>query len=755
MDRKIWKNPELEKALDESQAPLWFWNDRLENEEILRQLKLQTEAGVRCTIPHGRGMGKGGYIGGYLDDDWMEKIRTVLEYKKEHDEPLWLYDEMDWPAGTCNQTVTKDEDLRERYLSFQTIEIPAGRHFTCQLRDIRENPLFGLKKEDDLSAYHFNVFFYEESKDYSGEGIRKIGNRFYRKKAIEPYIIFAPLVPSVEYFSKEDSYAVIVTVRTDPYRPYGSLSLNYLDSRAAETFLKSTYDRYYNEFPEYFGSVIKAVFNDETRMHNAFAWTDTFEDEFQKRKGYSFLASAPDLILQGNESGITRCDYYDVLSMLYQENYFGVLKKWCGEHGISLFAHLLGEETIANQARFSGDYMRQYRNIDCPGVDHLGKGIGSLNAKYAVSAARSYGKENIGVEIFAGCGWDLTFSEYIRMVTWMFQQGVQMIINHGFFYSIRENRGNDWPPSEFFQWKEWNRMPQANAMTRRLHYALSGGRPLAEVLVWHPMESFWMHYMGNEFFKTACERGPLIEDEEASRIDRGMQLLMNGLSEQNIDFDLIHTDALDHYGIKGSCIENRLNHEEYRVLVLPYAEAMPEGAVRLAADFVSSGGRVILFGEKIRQVLPKADEEILSQKLAFLNDASRCARIEDGDFEALYKELNQSIRHPMKIVEGVSTNKNLHPCYENRLIDPFIHTGEDISGVSYIRYEKDGKTETFFVNYDNEPCSIKVSVRSRSLPEVWDSYTGEIAPCEAQKEGDSFIVPLTLPSGYGIFLVTD
>ena len=66
--------------------------------------------------------------------------------------------------------------------------------------------------------------------------------------------------------------------------------------------------------------------------------------------------------------------------------------------------------------------MRQYRNIDCPGVDHLGKGIGSLNAKYAVSAAEAMGKKTSG-QIFAGCGWDLTFSEYIRMVTWMFQQG--------------------------------------------------------------------------------------------------------------------------------------------------------------------------------------------------------------------------------------------------------------------------------------------------------------------------------------------
>lgn len=40
-------------ALDESQCPLWFWNDRLEEAELLRQLELKTDVGVKCTIPHG------------------------------------------------------------------------------------------------------------------------------------------------------------------------------------------------------------------------------------------------------------------------------------------------------------------------------------------------------------------------------------------------------------------------------------------------------------------------------------------------------------------------------------------------------------------------------------------------------------------------------------------------------------------------------------------------------------------------------
>ena len=45
MEKNIWKSPKEAQILDEAQTPLWFWNDKLETEELKRQLKLQTEIG--------------------------------------------------------------------------------------------------------------------------------------------------------------------------------------------------------------------------------------------------------------------------------------------------------------------------------------------------------------------------------------------------------------------------------------------------------------------------------------------------------------------------------------------------------------------------------------------------------------------------------------------------------------------------------------------------------------------------------------
>lgn len=117
MNKKMFQNPEHCKALTESESPLWFWNDKLEKEELLCQTEMTSDIDVTYNIPHVRV----GY-GGYFDEEWMGYIQTGPEYKKKHDEPVWLYDEFTWPAGTCNREFTKKEEFCEQYLTFRKIQ---------------------------------------------------------------------------------------------------------------------------------------------------------------------------------------------------------------------------------------------------------------------------------------------------------------------------------------------------------------------------------------------------------------------------------------------------------------------------------------------------------------------------------------------------------------------------------------------------------------------------------------------------------
>lgn len=740
MKKEIWKNPFPEKSLDEAQSPLWFWNDKLEKEELLRQLKMKSETGVASTIPHARTNGGEGYIGGYLDEEWFENVRTVLEYKKEHDEPVWLYDEIDWPAGTCNKTVTRKEENREQYLTFRREWIPAGTAFRAQVKDLTGKPLFRVREETDKSQYAFNLFILDAET--------------YEKYDITKYFKYLIFGPELEFMSDRDSWAYVAKIHVDSYAYGGSGQMNYLSREAAEDFLQSTYDKYYDRFSEYFGSTVKCFFNDETRMCNPLAWSVDFPEVFRARKGYDLMPRLVDLALPGEKAGRTRCDYFDVLAYLFQENYFGTLHRWCKAHGVKLYAHLLGEETLHGHVRYSGDYMRQNKYLDIPGGDHLGKGIGSLNIKYTSSSAHSYGHDLSAVEVFAGCGWDMTFEEYTRIVSWMYQQGMQIIINHGFFYSDRGDRKNDWPPSQFFQWQGWPRMKEGNAMIRRLYYAMTGGMNEMDILVYNPIESMWLNYEPDMNYTHGFAEGPFLANGRAVKTDREMQLLLSGLMSENLDYELLHKDAVGNFEASGGKIKNIKTGQEFSVLILPMCRVMPVEAAKLCRDFAVQGGKILALDEIPVYAMPREEDEALGGIFREIAETGNLTILPVEEKEALYGKIREVIPMPVAIIDGAKRAANNHPCYPAWLIDPYMHGGEDLSGIQFVRYRKDGKRNTLFVNYSAEPETITVRLEAGEEPEVWDTFTGEIRKAQILKRnGGSYLVEMTLPCNYGVFLV--
>lgn len=490
-------------------------------------------------------------------------------------------------------------------------------------------------------------------------------------------------------------------------------------------------------------------------MCNALVWSWEFPDEFKRRKGYDITPHLYKLIRLGHESGRIRCDYFDVLAYLYQENYFGRLQKWCHTHDVELYAHLLGEETLFGHVKYSGDYMRQSRFQDQVGSDHLGKGIGSLNVKFTSSSAHSYGKDSTAIELFAGCGWGLTFEEYIRIVTWSFQQGMKIVCNHGFFYSDRDERKNDWPPSQFFQWQGWDRMKEANVMTRRLHYALTGGITEADILVYNPIETLWLHYIPDQHFTHAFYQGPYLKSEQAAKLDHEYQLLLNGLSSENLDFEIIHKDAVDNFKVEQGKIINHLNGQAFSVLILPMCEVLPYEAAELCYDFIHSGGTVIALNTIPTMSMPRKKDKKLNDIFDSILSNERFIMLDIQDKIRLFNSLRNVIPSPIWISKGTKGTTNNHPVYPDFLIDPYMHDGEDISGVLFTRYIKDGYRNTLITNYSDIPETIQIDVVTDEVPEIWDTFTGEISAANVvSKQDNIFKVELALPCNYGIVLVS-
>lgn len=742
MNKEIWKNPKIVRELDEAETPLWFWNAKLEKEELIRQLKLQTEIGVKATNPHARTENGAGYCGGYLDEEWFDAMQVVLDYKKENGEKMWLYDEIDWPAGTCNKTVTKNEKFREHYVTVDTLPVPAGRPFRVQLRTFDESIPFGMGPETDFSEVPFNIHIVDA----------KTGKPYDLTK----YLQFSMFGPELEFEAEKDAIAYVTHVRVDAYDYGGDESVNYLDGNATDTFLKSTYDLYYERMGADFGDTITTVFNDETRMCNAIPWSHEFAEVFKERHGYDIRQELYRVILPGNENGRVRIDYYDTVAYLYQTRYFGRIYDWCRKHNLKFFAHLLGEETPFGHVRYSGDYLRQNRFMDVVGADYLGKGIGSLNLKFTAAGAHSYGIKETAVEIFAGCGWDLTFDEYTRMITFAYQKGMQAIINHGFFYSTEGERANDWPPSEFFQWKYWYRQSEGNDMIRRLQYAMTGGINEAEILAYMPTEALQLHYLPDQNFRHAFAKGAFLGDEKAVRIDRELQLIFNRLLSASMDFDLAHRDALENFEVSGRKIVNTASGQEFSVLLLPMCEVLPLEMAEKALAFAKAGGRIVAIDELPSLGISKAEDERVREISAEILASGRVTVIAAEEKDAIVKALYEEIPHPVTITKGCDHSENLHPAYPSYLIDPYMHTGEEMTGVQFVKYLKDDKRNTLIMNYSDEPTVIEVRVEtSGDVPEVWDTLTGEIRNGEVvSAEAGAYTIRVELPCSHGVFVVS-
>lgn len=728
MDKAIFKNPKNINDLDIAQSPFWFWNDKLEKEELLRQMKLMSEKGVKNAIPHGRH----GFIGEYLDDTWFENIELVLDYKRKNKETTWIYDEINWPAGTCGMTITKNEDFREQFLEFNIVNLKKGDlyRYLC------------IESTVNVTAY------FKESATYidlmKNNSVGWTGIEFQCPEDCEIY----------EINIKIDQYVGVNSLSSTELGE-GSNSVNYLNREATLAFLESTYEKYYDRFKEDFGTIIKAFFNDETRLCNAFPWTQEFSDTFLKLKNYDIRPKLHFLLIESEEAGRVRCDYFDVVAYLYQQNYIKVIAQWCEDRNVALAAHLLNEETLAGQVRYNGDFMRQLKYMTYPGIDHLGKGIGSLNAKYGSSAALNNGKSNFHCEVFAGCGWDMTMYETIRITSWLFQQGVQVIINHAFFYSDREERANDWPPSQFFQWKEWDKMEMYNNMLRRLYYALVDETFLeTDVLIYNPVESFWFNYIGNQKFKHGyLTFGPKIEGERALYIDNELQKLMCALQDENLDYTMFSSDIIENFKVENGCLLNKLTNVRYKIFILPMTDIIPLELLELLKEFLDSGGQVAAIDCLPKYALNREDDERLLSILNSIRDRIDIFSIKD--INSVFDYINSKANQPLKILEGVSKAKHNKNCYGEFIEDPYLHDGEDVTGVMYSRFISKDTRKYFFLNLNNKNEKITIEVESKTVPELWDPLTGEtIEPEVINKQDDKYTMKIELNHGYGSILVT-
>ena len=126
-----------------------------------------------------------------------------------------------------------------------------------------------------------------------------------------------------------------------------------------------------------------------------------------------------------DEAWRVKADYYDVWSGMFGETFFGVQADWAAENNVEYLVHLNHEEQglrldlPEDLTRNEGDFFRDMRHVQVPGIDNLTQLIPSLVhtpdgtwnvnnnfPKLASSAAHLFGRPKVWTEDGGGPGID-------------------------------------------------------------------------------------------------------------------------------------------------------------------------------------------------------------------------------------------------------------------------------------------------------------------------------------------------------------
>ncbi len=419
---------------DHAGIPFWSWNDRLEENELRRQIRNMKELGMQGFFMHARG----GLETEYMSKEWFDAVRICIEEAQRLDMQAWAYDENGWPSGFAGGELLKDP-----------------RNHACGLV-CQQTEIYPQPEESILGVYVVTP-----------SGARRVD---------------APCGAPI--------YTVICRRRDFSY-------VDTMNRAVTEQFIAATHERYKQEIaPEHFGSVMPGFFTDEPQYFRyGTPWSDTFVEEFPKRFGYDVRDALPSLFSEFEGAKEKRYDYRLFCHEKFYSDFMQPIYEWCDRNGVQLTGHGIEEWGLDWQMTCCGGIMPFYLYQHLPGIDYLGRGLRNLlGAKQLGSVCAQTGKTRALSEMFACCGWDVTPKELKRIAELQFVGGVNLICEHLYPYSERGQRKNDYP-NHYSEHNPWQKhFGQFEAYFAHLGAALAQGREVADTLVLHPIRSAYLDY---------------------------------------------------------------------------------------------------------------------------------------------------------------------------------------------------------------------------------------------------------------------
>lgn len=667
--------------------PKWIWNaplPQIDAEEIRRQFK-----GFRDRDGYGGMMIVLWGEDGYFSEEYIQKYGQALDIAAELGLTVILWDENGFPTGFAGgELAACFPQYAARRLDMTAVDVPDPAAVDLPVPDGKLMAAVAMEK-------------------HTGERIDLTGSVTEGRLRCK--------LPGGDW--------EVLLFHCVAEGPFGLLKgehrfMDYLNADAVGKFIELTHQRYFDRFPQHFGSTIRYAFYDEPsfwRLQGRI-WTEGYNELFEAKYGDSPALLYPALWRDiGPDTAAARNALLGFRSELYATAFVGTLADWCGQHGIALTGHM-DQEEIANPVPLSGDLMKVFERQHMPGVDEImAYGRGSRAYKIVSSAAVNYDKPAVMSETFGAMGEDMPVEVLYKEAMDQFAKGVNFLVPHGTWYDNQRNV--IFPPELSFRSGKFGPvLPAFHQYAARLSAVLRQGRPVADVAVLYPIASL---VAGNAFGQGDAYLGGTIAGG-TNYLDVGEWLSR----DIRLDFHYLHPEVLDRRcAVRGAelLLGNELMPQQYRAMVLTGSEAIHWSNVQRILSFHEGGGVVIAAGRlpaksaefghdgdvvaAMDRLFSGAADTGLGWRKRTSEAGGKAYHLPEPDARTLRAALEDALPvWDVRLSRGVAAPGGNLTCLHKRL---------------------DGMDIWFFANSGDTAVDTPVLLRGRHAPELWDPHTGE------------------------------
>jgi alpha-L-rhamnosidase len=379
--------------------------------------------------------------------------------------------------------------------------------------------------------------------------------------------------------------------------------LNLIYPPAMDDFLKP----YTAAFANYHGPKPRAQYHDSYEYKSD--WSPNFFAEFEKRRGYKLQTELPTLFPDSRSTNHASrftdpdhrarvlCDYRQTVSEIMAEE---SLPKW------TAWAHSEGFITRDQAHGSPGNWLDLYATADIPETEFFSKHRNILVSKFASSAAHVKGGNLVSSE--SGTWLDEHFTETLAGVKYLmddlFLSGVNHVFYHGCCYSPDEA---GWPGWHFYAATEmnprnsiWHDAPAVNAYIARVQSVLQSGQSDNDILLYWPIEDFWMQPGDQMLPQLRVEAQGWFENQPIGKT-------AHELWNRGYAFDYVSDAQLKTAKVAGGKIQ--MPGGNYKVIVVPECKFIPLKTFNQLLALAKKGATVIFEKSLPKDVSGFADLE--------------------------------------------------------------------------------------------------------------------------------------------------